>query len=1042
MTTATASAAPAAVGPHEPPSTPGPTAISVAAPVSIRPSLLVVLVADVTFLGAWASWAAVDDAAVRRLLIALWLCVPFAVALATRPVARSLVRGSLRRRRRLTMPVVVGVALATALCALAVTVQDGLGGASDGAAREHLGPVDELVVASSADERTAAQNALVAAMADDDAAGRATPLGSIIDGQLALTTLGVLAQSPLRAGAVGATAIEIDVPTVQRFGQDGDAGDAAGFAGRQPLLAGHVLLGRDLADDLRATIGNDISLSIGGVPTVLRVDGVLPRRGVAALSTDGSVRPRVAFVAPGLLTTAAPSDSPAAYLLAISNAGSSVAGARLSGLVTTRLEQLFEPDADVRDPAVDSAESTTPTHGLKGVSVVPVKRILEQHVERTVAPLQRLFASLSAVAVGVSTLFLALAMAQFVHRRRRDVAALRLVGVGRFDVSASIGLEGWIVALCGAGVGSVAGFLLSFVLRGAADASSTSGITLRVEPSAVRALSGGAIGLSIAVVALVVPATAVANRPLLRQLTGAPTQPRVTSRWWLIAALVAFVIGVTAVIRGLHDDAAGPAFAGAALAATAVTCWSGRQWSHVSGRITTTVSAGLLIAVVTSRWTRPALLQLGGTVGFVVQTFVALGAATVLSAAVGRPSGALAVAAWSRITRRFGPDEPTVVTERLERSATRRSPLPTLLHSAGVASAVFLLTASWTLSTSLDHRVSGDVAAARGDWDVTVHSDDGDPAPFERIAAFPDVAAIARFSSRTVAIGASGDDPASAAVLIGFDDTYGRDHPARLAGRRAGTTDDRAVYDAVLADPSLAIVDPAVVAQSAGSQRVAPGDRLFVRDPSSGRSITLTVAGTLRSSVGLGPVLISRAALDAIGPGAAPVDRGVVRLRTGPAGAWVASHSAELAGTVRTFAAAAQAEQAATRQLLALLRGFAALGTGLSVAASSAAAAQEVRRRGRELATLRAVGLKRSGLRDAVLRPLLRLVVDATVVGLVLGVLGASELLWAGVLGAAPTRVPWAIVVGLGVVSVVAAGFVGWRPAERSTRVSAASATV
>ena len=1014
--------------------------VSVGEPVSIRPSLLVVLLADVTLLGAWSSWASVDDAAIRRLLVAVWLCMPFAVALATRPVARSLVLSSLRsrRQRRLTMPVVVGVALATGLCAMAVTVLDGLGGASEAAAREYLGPVDELVVASRPDDRTAAQNALVAAIADDDATGRATPLGSIIDGQLALTTAGVLARSPLHRGAVGATAIEIDVPTVQRFGQDGRTEDAVGFAGRQPLLAGHVLLGRDLADELRATTGNDISLSIGGVATVLRVDGVLPRRGVAALSSDGSIRPRVAFVAPGLLTTVAPPDSPATYLLAISNAGSSVVGARLSGLVTARLEQLFEPGADARDPAVDSAGSTTPTRGVSGVSVLPVKRTLEQQVERKVAPLQRLFASLSAIAVGVSALFLALVMTQFVHRRLRGIAALRLIGVGRFDASASIGLEGWVVALCGAGLGAVAGCLLSLVLRGAAHAAAANGITLRLEPSAVGALSGGALGLSIAIVALVVPVLIVANRPLLRQLTGAPTQPRVTSRWWPITALVALVVGVAAVVRGLHDDAAGPAFAGAALSAVAVTWWSGRRRSHASDRVTTAVSAVVLVAAVTSRWTRPSLLQHGGTVGFTVQTFVALGAATVLSAAIGRPSGALAVAAWSRITRRFGRDEPTV-SERLERSATRRSSRPTLLHSAGVASAVFLLTASWTLSTSLEHRVSGDVAAARGDWDVTVLSGDGDPAPFERIAASPDVAAIARFSSRAVAIGTLGDDPASAAVLVGFDDTYSRDRPARLARRLAGTSDDRAVYDAVLADPSLAIVDPALVPRMAGSRRVGPGDQLFVRDPSSGRSITLTVAGTMRSSVGLGAVLVSRTALDAIGPSAAPVDRGVVRLRTGPAGAWVASHSVELGGTVRTFSAVARAEQAATRQLLALLRGFAVLGTGLSVAASSAAAAQEVRRRGPQLATLRAVGLKRSGLRDAVLRPLLRLVIDATVVGLVLGVLGASELLWTGVLGSAPTRVPWVIVVGLGVVSVAAAGFVGWRPAERSTRVSPAS---
>ena len=56
--------------------------------LSLRPSLLVVLLIDVMLLGAWASWIAVDGAPVRRLLLALWMCAPFAVVVAARPVAR------------------------------------------------------------------------------------------------------------------------------------------------------------------------------------------------------------------------------------------------------------------------------------------------------------------------------------------------------------------------------------------------------------------------------------------------------------------------------------------------------------------------------------------------------------------------------------------------------------------------------------------------------------------------------------------------------------------------------------------------------------------------------------------------------------------------------------------------------------------------------------------------------------------------------------------------------------------------------------------
>ena len=1028
-----------------------PVSLGLAPAPSLRPSLLVVLLLDVMLLGMWASWTAVGSRVSRALLLSAWLCAPFVVTLLTRPMARHLALRGRRRGSQAWWAVVVSVAMASALAAMSIVSIDALSHTARTAAREQLGPIDELIVAPRAEARTAAQEAIAAAMVDDDALGRATTLGAVIDGQLALTTLRVTASAGAgsavapgpRATATEATAIEIDVPTVQRFGQSGSSGhgrDTNGFADRQPVRAGHVLLGRDLAGDLGAAAGDDVVLTIADTPTTMRVDGVLPRLGVAGLSVDGSPRARVAFVAPGLLTTAAAEDRRPSYLLAISNTGNATRGGGLSDLVTGRLEALFQgavaPDA-VAAGLVESTSGVTPLRPatIAGVTVVAVKRDLQRRTEREVAPLRRLFISLGTVAVTVSGFFLALLLTQVVTRRRRAIMALRLIGVGRIDVAGAVAVEVWMAGIIGVLCGSTLGYALSFVLaRANAAQASSRGVGLVFDASVPSAVVGGSVALAFAIGTIAVPLLVAAHRPLMVDLQDTPRRAPKVSRWSTVAFAASMILGPVVLLRGVRNARTVDTFAVAGFIAIVAISWVRHRRPQAAALVTGVLSSLLLAGVVLVRWIRPALVREAGTAGFVAQSIVAIVAAGLLSESLGRPLGG----AIGRLRRRLGdgnesPSSQLMVAGRLGATVRRHEPIRALLSAIGFTAMFFLLAASWSLSSSLDGRVKADVAAARGGWDAIARADE---ASLNALRGRPGVVAVADFRERPLTIGAADARATASAVGFGIGSDYGLDEPASLALRRIGDDSDRRVYEAVLGDPTLAIVDPAAFPRGASTREVQPGDTVFARDPQSGGSAAFTVAGTLRSGVGLAPILMNQLALDRLGSGPAAADRAVVRFASGAGAAPRVARRVGFPGSLRTFDAAARDETAAPRQLLGLLRAFTVLSAVLCVGALSAAAAEQVRRRQRELATLRALGLRHRSLRAAVLLPTLVQVAEAALVGSALGVLGAANLLRTGVLGPARLDVPWLALVVSMAAAVAVALAAAWRPAAKASEVA------
>ena len=516
------------------------------------------------------------------------------------------------------------------------------------------------------------------------------------------------------------------------------------------------------------------------------------------------------------------------------------------------------------------------------------------------------------------------------------------------------------------------------------------------------------------------------------ELHDAPRRTPKASRWSTVAFAVSMILGPVVLLRGVRNARTVDTFAAAAFIAIVVISWVRHRRPQATALVTGVTSSLLLAGEVLARWVRPALVSEAGTAGFVAQTIVAIVAAGLLTESLARPVGG----AIGRLRRRLGERNGSqsgqlLVAGRLGVTARRHEPIRALLSAIGFTAMFFLLAASWSLSSSLESRVMADVAAARGGWDAIAHADE---ASLTALRGLPGVTAMADFRARPVTIGAADARATASAIGLGIGTDYGLDRPASLALRRITDDSDRRVYEAVLRDPTLAIVDPVAFPRGASTRDVQPGDTVFARDPQSGGSAAFTVAGTLRSGVGLAPILMNRAALDRLGSGPAVTDRAVVRFASGAA-ATVAGRSG-FSGSLRTFDAAARDETAAPRQLLGLLRAFTVLSIVLCVGVLSAAAAEQIRRRQRELATLRSLGLRHRGLRTAVLQPTLVQMAEAALLGSALGVLGAANLLRTGVLGPARLDVPWLtlIVSVAGAVAVALAA--AWRPAARASAIA------
>jgi len=364
------------------------------------------------------------------LLISLLVSAPFLYILARRPILRRLaVRNAVRRPREAAL-VVLGSMLGAAIITGSAVVGDTMDSSIRQVARQHLGPVDELVVARTADDwralgarlrslQPATVDGVISLAAFDSAttAGRGDTLRTVPNAQV----------------------IGFDFETAGSFG---GSRAATGVSGPTPA-PGHAAISSDLAGALGVAAGAAVDVYAYARPLTLIVDRVLPRLGLAGFSLTGQQEARNVLVSPATFA-AMVRDRPAgaaapAWYVAVSNRGGVESGVKLTDRV--------------KDSIAGATAGIDP-------QITPVKQESLDAADETGKTFTQMFTAMGSFGIFAGLLLLINLFVMLAAERKSELGMARAVGMKRAELVGAFATEGFVYALVATLLGTALGVVL------------------------------------------------------------------------------------------------------------------------------------------------------------------------------------------------------------------------------------------------------------------------------------------------------------------------------------------------------------------------------------------------------------------------------------------------------------------------------------------------------------------------------------------------------------------------------------------------------
>lgn len=950
------------------------------------------------------------------------VCVlPFAIALARGRLVRRLAVRNARRRPVETVLVIVGSLFGAAIITGSLVVADTLDWSIRQVATGHLGPIDEVV--STRDPRVHPELL---------AAARTLRTDGTVDGVLGLELLpATLSSGPPGAPRTltGAQAVEVDFDAARRFG--GDPG-GVGLTGPTPEGADAVV-NEDVAQALELSPGDRLSVHAYGRRLDVRVQRIVPTHGVAGFrGTNGAAtRSRNVFVAPGSIDRLAMEAFaeangapivPPERVVAVSNPGGVTEGAAGTDDVTAALERTLGSDAP---------------------PVVPLKQDVLRTAADTSQQLGNLFAAMGAFGILAGVLLMVNLFVMLAEERRSELGTLRALGMPRSRLVATFASEGWlysmVASVAGAAAGVGLGRVIVAVVSSALEGIGTDvGVRLQFSADASSVATGFSAGLVISVATVVATSVRAARLNVIRAIRAVPDPPRSRPTWAAPAGLaVALAAGAWSAVAIAGDEPYGTLLGPVTgIVAVAAAFTAGDRRSRTGSSLAAV--AVLAWAVIALRISLENMADDPDINVFVVQGVVLTAAAVALVAA---QQGAL-VRAVGRLARgrrwlavRIGLAHPTA---RLLRTA---------LTVAMYALVVFTLTFVTVLAAVFDNQLASATEELSGEFAVLARWPATSVDALEDIGSTDGVAATAPLATMPISVPAPGERPPANWLLSGFDEHLVELGAPSLADRGSYRSDELA-YRAVLADPSLAIVDPifSQLHREATGESLDVGARFRVSDPFTGGERTFEVAALARTDLLINGALVSTEALARLSGAAAPVTRAYVAIDPGTDATQMADRiMAETlsAGVEATAIADTVAEAAAVEeQFFTLARGYLGLGLVVGIAGVGVVMVRAVRDRRREIGVLRSLGF--SGREVGA-----TLIVEAafvSVVGAVVGGILATATAYNVITGtdllgrAVPFTVPVVEVIGLASATVAVSLLATALPARAAAAVHPAVA--
>lgn len=928
-----------------------------------------------------------------------------------RPVLmRMAVRSAVRRKTETTL-VVVGALLGTAIITGSLTVGDTLAGSVRAQIPEQLGPTDVIV--------RAADSAVA-----QEARARLRGLGSPhLDGMLTVDRLdaAIVAGTSLNDAVRAeprATVLELDVADAARFGSDPGA---TGLADASAPGRGEALITTDLATALGTGVDDVVTVSTLGTSTTLTVSGVVPRAGVAGLA-PGSQRSESmnVIVAPGALGRLASSaPEPAAGagpqpLLLLSGTGDVLGGADAADALI----------ADVRSALT----------GLDGVDVESVKADALELAETAGKTLQELFLGVGAFAVLAGVLLLVNVFGMLADERKPTLGIMRAVGMTRRDLVRMLVLEGTLYAAAAAALGALAGVGVGRAIVALAESifAQFGATELRFSVHPATVATGFLAGLLVASATIAATSVRISRLNIIAAVRDLPAPPT-PRRWWRTAAL-AVATAAFAVSGGLALAAADPVGA-LALPALAAMCATPLLVRVLPARATVTAVAAAVLA-----WAAlvdQIIVVNEAEVGaFVVQGVVLVSAAVALLTSNQDLIGRALTRLGGGLVTRLGTAYPL--------AKRARTALTLSMFSLVVFTLVFMLVLADVFGSLTDDLVADEA----GGYDVLATANPGSVPSVGDVEAVEGVARAVALESGTAEFRPERGEDFRPWPISGIDEAYLAGGPVPLEARDPRYPSDAAVWEAVLSDPSLAVIDLYFLQDlgGVGEKPATIGDEIVVRDPVTGSEATRTVAAVARAGVSDTGVLASRESVEEVATTATP-SRFLVQVVPGADEETVAEtlQAALLASGLQATSYRSLVEQSAreTLQFFQLLQGYLSLGLVVGIAGLGVVMVRAVRERRREIGALRAVGLRRRTIGGSFLVESGFVAIEGVVVGTALALVTAWQVIakveaFGGTQAAGSA--PWPQLVGMLAATLFAALLAALLPAFRASRVSPAQA--
>ncbi len=890
-------------------------------------------------------------AVVLAVVLALVLGATGALALRNRIFLRLGVR-NVRRRAGRSALIVVGLMLGTAIITAALATGDTMSHTIRASAVAALGPTDEVVAAKGIGAALAvgSNGATGSRYISEDYSrriARATAGSGLIAGVAPVIVEGVAVQDVAsRQNEPRVTLFASDPSQLRGFGDIRAAGKTVSLA---DLAPGEIYLNSKAAHELRAKAGDTVRILAGERLVTARVRAIVRYDGGATSDSGILMRLRPAqelLGKPGLVRA-----------IFVANAGGVAQTDEVIALLKPTLDPLGLEADNTKQDALKEADAA----GTAFMSIFTT------------------FGSFS-IAAGILLIFLIFVM--LAAERRGELGIARAVGTRRGHLVQMFLYEGAAYDLLAAAVGALIGIAVAYgmVLVMASAFAATSDLSIQYAVKPVSVLLAYAIGVLLTFAVVAFSAWRVSRMNIVAAIRNLPDAPlkRIPTRRRLLA-LVGIVLGVLLAVSGVRADDSVPL--GLGVSVVILSLVPILRLAGVPDRLVRTGAGLALIGWFVLPLQRLlfgemkvnfSIFVLGGLMIVIGATWTIMYNADVLLGALGSTVGRLKSVA------------PVL---RMAMAYPLRSLFRTGVTLAMFTLVVFTLVVGATTSGSFVHAFN-DVSAFGGGFDVRATASSASPIldmnnAVDRVSGMKraDFRIVSNQSTlpvkaRQVGVATQAESyPVNGADVAFLDNTtYG------FAVRARGYASNAAVWQAVRDHPGLAVVDQFAVPRRENWGVALPKfhlrgffleDKTFapvrvgVRDPQTGKHLTLTVIGVLADSTPLmmSGIWTSQATLAPVfGERVLPTAH-LFALRKGvdPAATAAKLESAFLANGIQADSLRKLLADAVGASLTfnRLIMGFMGLGLIVGVAALGVITARAVVERRQQIGVLRAIGFSR-----------------------------------------------------------------------------------